>query len=170
MLPSIEKVKQINAIVTAWITSFITSYPLRYDCLTVIMFLFHYCCTRARVHRLHRLGELSKRINHSSRLEFRVKFWMRQRGWGGFWKGDKRGATGPFLLRSINGAVIRECINNFGIINSRIIPEERSWPATLPAALPRKHGYALCRIWLCPRGISWILTTQWFLERYLKEW
>lgn len=46
-----------------------------------------------------------------------------------------------FLPRSINGAVIRECINNFGIINSRIIPRERSWPATLPAALPRKQAY-----------------------------
>lgn len=48
-------------------------------------------------------------------------------------------AVGSFLLRSINGALIRECINNFGIINSRIILREGSWPATLPAALPRKH-------------------------------
>lgn len=53
------------------------------------------------------------------------------------------------LLRSINGAVIRECINNFGIINSRIILRERSWLETLPAALPRKQDYILYRVRLC---------------------
>lgn len=30
--------------------------------------------------------------------------------------------AGSFLAQSINGAVIRECINKFGVINSRIIP------------------------------------------------
>lgn len=40
--------------------------------------------------------------------------------------GEER--DGSLLARSINGAVIRECINNFGVINSRIIPRVRDAP------------------------------------------
>lgn len=92
-------------------------------------------------------AELSKRINHwpwlGSRFEFRSSD-ARERGRSRL--GGRKKGLGSFLLRSINSAVIRECINNFGIINSRIIPRQRSCPATLPAALPRKQGSALCRV------------------------
>lgn len=97
-------------------------------------------------------AELSKRINHwpwlGSRFEFRSKRCTRKGTFATWGWGMKEGVgnAGSFLLRSINSAVIRECINNFGIINSRIIPRERSCPATLPAALPRKQGFALCRV------------------------